>query len=140
MENNTTVVNMTTEQKLAKMARMGEKMITLNEDIKLASAQLGGLKDSMAILMNDIGVNEFIIPLGEDELLIRVNNRSVKSLDKDELARKTDTSRSDINYATISQFVEDEVLTANDVEQAHKIKEYSFITVTSRPSTQQTSK
>lgn len=139
MENNT-VVHMTMEQKVAKMARVGERIMDIREDIKTATAQLEGLKDSMAILMKDINVGEFVIPLGEEELVIRVNNRTVKSLDKDELARKTDVARSEINYASISKFVEDNMLSADDVEKAHKNKEYSFITVATRFSTQTTSK
>lgn len=140
MENNT-VVNMSMEQKVAKMARVGSRIMDLRDEIKTATAQLEGLKDTMAILMKDINVGEFVIPLGADEeIVIRVNNRSVKSLDKSELAKKTDTSMSDINYATISKFVEDSVLSSNDVEKAHKNKEYSFITVATRQSTQEISK
>jgi hypothetical protein len=90
-------------------------------------------KHSLYRELISIGQGSALIQYTPDEALFVKNNlRSTKSFDKDTLSGKVGVDRTELDYAGVSQLVEDRRLTAAEVEKFQGENQSEFVTVRKR--------
>lgn len=132
MTSNNTVVSMDTQLLLDKIRRMGIKLEEKRAELKELIEEVETLKNNISDAMELVNLDEFTIPLGEEEVVIKQNRRTINKFDKEALAKRAGSSVSELNYTGVARLVEDGVVSANDVDVAYKEHTYTFITAKRR--------
>ena len=132
MTSKNTVVSMDTQALLDKIRRMGIKLEEKRAELKDLIEEVEALKNNISDAMELVNLDEFTIPLGEEEVVIKQNRRTINKFDKEALAKRAGSSVSELNYTGVARLVEDGVVSADDVDVSYKEHTYTFITAKRR--------
>lgn len=116
----------------ARIASLGENLIQIREQIKDLEFQAQQIKDEIGIELEAVNIDELVIPLGEEEIVVKNNKRVTKSFDKDGLAGDIEVDRDLLDYYGISKLVDAGKVAPEKVREFQIEKTSTFVTVHTR--------